>query len=64
MAAMVAFWSDVLGFALLPFAAWRAICLVAHSKGDQNDAEDVSEDHEGCDGQGEPTERSYHQTHP
>jgi hypothetical protein len=37
---------------------------VAYSEGDQNDAEDVPEDHEGGDGQGESTECAYHDPHP
>jgi hypothetical protein len=37
---------------------------VAHSEGDQNDAEDVPEDNEGGDSQGEPTEHAYRDPHP
>jgi hypothetical protein len=48
----------------LPFPAGRALCRVAHSEGDQNEADHVSDDHEGGDGQGEPTEHAYHGPHP
>ena len=37
---------------------------MANSKGDQNEADDVPEDHEGGDGQGEPTERACHDPDP
>ena len=37
---------------------------MAHSEGDQNEADHVSDDHEGGDGQGEPTEHAYHGPHP
>ena len=38
--------------------------MAAHSEGDQNEADDVPEDHEGGDGQGESTECAYHDPHP
>ena len=42
----------------LPFPTERALCRAAHPEGDQNDAQDVPEDHEGGDGQGKLTERA------
>jgi hypothetical protein len=36
----------------------------AHSEGDQHEANEVPEDHEGGDGKSEPTERADHDPHP
>lgn len=48
----------------MPFPAGQALCRVAHSEGDQNDAEEVPEDHEDGDDQCEPTERACQDPHP
>ena len=64
LAPIVAVCTHVRRPAPLPFPAGRALCRVAHSEGDQNEADHVSDDHEGGDSQGEPTEHAYHGPHP
>jgi hypothetical protein len=64
LAAIVAFGTDSPRVCPVALPAGQALRGVAHPEGDQHDAEDVPEDHEGGDSQDKPTEHAYRGPHP